>query len=699
MRTALPAIPLLVALVTSAQTSPVKVPPPRTRVEAVAENFGGVAVEDPYRWLEDQKSPETRAWINEQNRYTQSILGSLPGRETVRRRIEQLLKIDTINTPIARGDRYFFSKRLADQSQPVIYLRQGLRGPDQVLVDPNKLSADRSSSVFISDVSEDGKLLAYATRQGGADEVSITLLDVDARREMPDRLPSARYSGFSIKPDRGGFYYARSITDGAGNYTGSRVYYHRMGTAISRDEEMFGKGYGPTEIVIPRLSDDGRYLAIYVLHGSSKTDVFIKNLETDGPIRPLAKDIDASFDGEIAHDRMYLLTNLQTPHRRILEVDLKRPEREHWREIIPETDSVISTFSLAGGHLFVNYLERVSSRIKVFDAEGKHVRDINLPSIGSASDVAGRWDRDEAFYSFNSFAQPNTIYRYQVSTGRQEVWARIKVPVEGERIEIKQVWYDSKDGVKIPMFLVSRKGMKQDGMRPTLMTGYGGFNVSRTPDYSAQAAFWVEQGGLFALPNLRGGGEFGEKWHKAGMLDRKQKVFDDFIAAAEWLIKNRYTNPSKLAIMGRSNGGLLVGAALTQRPDLFQAVSCGYPLLDMLRYHRFLVARFWVPEYGSAENPQQFGYLRRYSPYHNVRDGERYPAVLFTTGDSDTRVAPLHARKMTARLQAATRSERPILLRYDTKAGHSSGQPVSKQVEDLTDEMVFLLWQLRVTPR
>jgi prolyl oligopeptidase len=676
----------------SAQKSLGSIPsPPKTRTDNVTETINGVSITDPYRWLEDQNSPETRAWIDQQNNYTQAIIGALPGRDRISHRLEELLKIDIISTPTARGSRYFFSKRRADQNQSVLYVREN--GHDEVLVDPNAMSKDQTTSVSLFDISEDGKLIFYGVREGGADETAGVLLDVDTRKELSDRFPKARYFGVSIKPDKSGLYYTRYE-----NGTGSHVFYHAMGTDVAQDVEIFGKGYGPTEIISPVVSRDGHYLTIFVSHGSAakKEEVYVQDLTKKGEITPIVNDLDATFTGTVEGGHLYLLTNWQAPNRRLIDVDLNNPAREHWRTVVPESSSVIETFRLAGGKFFVNYLENVSTHIKVFEPSGKQVREINFPALGTAGGMNGRWDQDEAFYSFSSFAQPPTIYRYRVSTGKQEVWARINVPVKSDEIELKQVWYESKDKTKIPMFLVYKKGLKLDGNNPTLLTGYGGFNLSETPGFSARAAFWVENGGVFALPNLRGGGEFGEKWHQAGMLEKKQNVFDDFISAAEWLIKNKYTSTQKLAISGGSNGGLLVGAALTQRPDLFQAVVVSYPLLDMIRYHKFLVARFWVPEYGSSEDPEQFKYIYAYSPYQHVTPGTKYPAVLLISGDSDTRVAPLHARKMTALLQASTASDKPVLLHYDTKAGHSGGLPVSKQIQDLTDEMSFLFWQLGI---
>jgi len=658
----------------------------------VTETLHGTTITDPYRWLEDKDSPETRAWLKAQNEYTDSMLGAFPGKDRIRQRLTELLKVETIDVPTARGGRYFFTKRSVSQNQPVIYVRNGLNGKDEVLIDPNSMSPDQTTSVGIQDISRDGKLMVYGVRQGGKDEIAVFLLDVDSRKQLADRLPEARYFGISMKPDKSGFYYTRFGKEG------SRVHYHAMGTDPSKDEQIFGEGYGPGQIISATLSEDGRWLSLSVSYGASgdKVDVFVKDLANNGPIKPVVKDINAGFSGEVVGDQLYLSTDWEAPNGRVLAIDLKNPERDKWKTVIPEGKSVMAGFSLVGGKLFVSYLENVASQIKVFEPSGKHVRDIALPSIGSASGIFGRWDSDEAFFTFNSFARPTTIYRYQVSNAKQDVWARLNVPVKGEDIEVKQVWYESKDKTRVPMFLIHKKGIKLDGNRPTLLYGYGGFNVNMTPAFSARAAFWAESGGVFAMPNLRGGGEFGENWHRAGMLDRKQNVFDDFIAAAEWLINNRYTSTSKLAISGGSNGGLLVGAAMTQRPDLYQAVVCSVPLLDMVRYHQFLVARFWVPEYGSSEDPQQFKYIHAYSPYHRVKPGTKYPAVMFVTGDADTRVDPLHARKMTALMQSATASDRPVLLHYDTKAGHSGGQPVNKVIEDLTDEMSFLFWQLGV---
>lgn len=694
LRRALAWVPLFVLLGLPGSSAPGQTSqtPPKTRTDSVKEILHGVELVDPYRWLEDKNGPETRAWIDAQNAYTQSLLGAWPARDPLKERVAQLLKVDVISSPVERNGRYFFSKRLATQEQRVIYLRKGPQGADELLIDPHPMSPDRTTSVTLIDVTLDGTLLAYGVREGGQDEVSVHLLDVEARKNLSDQLPKARYTGLSLKPDGRGFYYARHGAEGP------RVFYHALGTESSKDVEIFGKGYGPEKIIRAELSEGGQYLLIFVFHGSSgdKTEVYYQDAIKAGPVVPVVNDIDARFVGEAVGDHLYLQTNWQAPNERIMDVDLKNPARDRWREIVPTSDAVIAEFGLAGGKLLVGYIRNVASQVRVFEPDGKYVRDIPLPAIGSVGGVASRWQSTELFYAFSSFHLPPSIYRYDIAKGTQEIWAQIKIPIHSDRFEVKQIWYESKDKTNVPMFIMHNKGLKLNGSHPALLYGYGGFTVSLTPLFSIRAALWVESGGVYAVPNLRGGGEFGEEWHKAGMLEKKQNVFDDFIAAAEWLIKQGYTNPSKLAISGGSNGGLLVGAALTQRPDLFQAVVCAVPLLDMIRYHKFLVARFWVPEYGSSEDPGQFKYLHAYSPYHHVRRGTKYPAVLFITGDSDTRVDPLHARKMTALLQAATASDRPILLHYDTKVGHAGGQPVTRQIDDLTDELSLLFWQLGV---
>ncbi len=681
---------LLITAVTAAPAPAQQTVAPPTRRAVVVDTVHGVAIADPYRWLEQQDAPETRAWIDAQNVHTGAVIGALPGREAIERRLSELLRVQTINIPLVRGGRYFLSKRAADQNLTVLYMRRSLNGPDEVLVDPHGWSADHTVSAGFWDVSHDGRLLAYGVRSGGEDEVRIFMMDIDTRR-LVDSLPRARYGGFSFTRDKRGAYYARHTP------AGPRVFFHAIGAA-GDDRLVFGEGYGPDKLIGANLSLDRRYLRIAVYHGSSgRTELWIQDLDRGTPVTPIVRDIDARFSSAYADNRLFVWTDWNAPNSRVFSVDLRRPAREEWREIIPEGHAPIGGVSAVGGKLFVTYLDSVRSKVRIFDPEGRVLGEIALPAIGSTFGVSGDWDRAEAFYAFSSFAQPNTIYRYDTGTGAQEVWARLAVPVSNDPVEVRQVWYPSRDGTRVPMFVAHRRGLRLDGRNPTLLTGYGGFNLNQLPGFSARAAFWIENGGVYALANLRGGGEFGEAWHRAGMLERKQNGFDDFIAAAEWLIANRYTSPERLAISGGSNGGLLVGAAMTQRPALFRAVVCTNPLLDMVRYHRFLVAGYWVPEYGTADSAAHFPYLQAYSPYHRVRDGERYPAVLFVTGDADTRVDPLHARKMTARVQAATASGRPVLLRYHARGGHSGGRPLSASIGDLAEQMLFLFWQLGVS--
>jgi prolyl oligopeptidase len=668
-----------------AQDNKMKCPPP-TRVEDVKETIHGVAVSDPYRWLEDQNSPETRAWIDAQNACTQSLLKTLPGSEAISKRLGELIKVDTIHLPTARGGRYFYSKRTAGQDLFVLYMRRGASGAEEVLVDPASLSADHTTSVNFQGFSDDGKLVAYGVRKGGEDEVSIHLIDTETRKELPDVLPRARLSGASFNSDNSGFYYSK-LTD-----EGMRAYYHAMGTSAEQDAKIFGDGYGPDKLLSVDVSENGRYLLLMVFHGSAceKSEVYFQDLAHSGPITPIVNTIAACFQGEVAGDTLYLQTNWKAPNWRVISVALNNPAQENWKEVIPESASRLEDFRLAGGKIIAQYSHNAASELKVFEADGKVAGEIVLPTLGDVNGIAGRWRESEAFLSFQSFAIPPTIYRYDVSQRALAVWAKPAAPIDVSTFEVKQVWYESKDKTRVPMFLFYKKGLKLDGSNPTLMTAYGGFDVSETPAFRDNAVVWAEHGGVFAMPNLRGGGEFGEDWHHAGMLEKKQNVFDDFFAAAEWLIANHYTRPERLAITGGSNGGLLMGAAMTQRPELFAAIVCTYPLLDMLRYQKFLVARFWVTEYGSSDNPQQFPFLYAYSPYHHVVKGTKYPAVLFLTGDSDTRVAPLHARKMTAEMQAAQGGDKPILLMYDTKLGHSEGRPVSKIIEEDTDVLQFL---------
>ncbi len=668
--------------------------PPSTPTGGAVDTVQGVAIADPYRWLEDQNSPETRAWIRSQIEYTSSVLDKLPGRDAIRQRLERLARVEYSSLPAQGGNRFFFLRRTPEENQARLFMAEGADGTPVLLVDPNPMNKDHTTAVSLMDVSRDGRMIAYGLRQGGEDETTMTFLDTDTRTELTDRFPRGRYFSVRITPDRKRVYYSTFSTT-----AGPRIRVHTFGTDPSGDAEIFGEGYGKDYIIGADLSDSGRYLIYDVNKGAGgKTEIFAQDVAAHGPVVPVAKGIDAEFHAELAGDRLYLHTNWKAPNWHVYTVDLEHPEPERWTEILPETKAVMSGFSAVGGTLAASYLDNVRSRVEIYTPGGKPLRTIALPGIGTAEAPRGRWGSPEGFYSFSSFLAPPAIYRYDMKAGKQALWFRAKAGLDPAVYETRQLWYASQDGTKVPMFVVAKKGLKLDGSHPTLMFAYGGFNISLTPAYSPLAAAFVEKGGVYAQPNLRGGGEFGEKWHEAGMLDRKQHVFDDFYAAGETLIKLGYTSRQHLAAEGRSNGGLLMGAAMTQRPDLFRAIVCGFPLLDMVRYDRFKVARWWVPEYGSADDPQQFRTLYAYSPYHHVKKGGKYPAILFVSGDFDTRVDPLHARKMTALMQASTGSGLPVLLHYDTAAGHSGGLPVSREIDLMTDEISFLDWQLGVKP-
>ncbi len=667
-------------------------PPPPTDVEPVTETIHGVTITDPYRWLEDSKSPATRAWLTTQMKYTEDYLSQVKIRPEVVKRLTELMHVESYGIPIERGSKYFFKKRLADENQGSIYFREGFRGSDERLIDATKLSADQNTSVNVADVSKDGNLLVYDIREGGADEQSVHLLDVKSRQPLPDVLPAARYAGVNLSPDEQGLYYAKFEP------TGSLVFYHKLGTPVSADPMIFGKTFngetfGPMDLIYPEVTENGRYLIVHVSHGvpPKRVDIYVKDLRTpDAPIRPIIHGIDSRFAPENYGDDLYVLTDYQAENYRVVKINLSDPAPEHWETIVPEGKDVIESISIVGGKLFATGLHDVITETQIYTLAGKPAGIIAYPTLGAATAMYGRQTSHNSFYSFESFNLPPAIYHYDVDSGKTEVFAKPHVPFDSSQYDVSQVFYNSKDGTRVPMFVSAKKGLKKDGTAPTLIFAYGGFNLSLAPHWDPEYAWWMEQGGFFAQPNLRGGGEYGEAWHKAGMFEKKQNVFDDYFAAAEYLLSNKYTSSPHLAVRGRSNGGLLMGVAMTQRPELFGAIWCGYPLLDMIRFQNFLVGRWWTAEYGSSENADQFPYLLKYSPYQNVKPGTKYPAIMFNTGDSDTRVDPLHARKMTALMQADTGSDRPVLLHYELKAGHSAGVSITQLVNDTADELSFL---------
>lgn len=673
---------------------------PETPAYDISDVLHGETIADPYRWLEDGEAPETRDWTDRQNALTQAYLSSVPGRQRIRSRLEELLGIGVLGVPVPVRGRYFYLRREGQQNQPVLYWRQGAGGADRVAVDPNALDAAGTTALDWYYPSQDGRLLAYGLSQNGSEESELQVLEVESGRHLPDRIPRMRAASLAWLPEATGFYYTRypapgEVSPGEEHYHRA-IYFHRLGEDPEADVLVFRpsqKEFWPGV----SLSPDGHWLLILVARTFDQTDVYIQDLRAGGPLVTVAENLPASFEGEIAHGRLFLRTNLDAPTYRLYQVNPEHPERSAWREMVPpRAGAVLESVSIAGDRLGLGYLEHASSRFRLVDLAGRLVQEVELPALGSLFGVGAEWDGHELFYGFSSYTVPPTVYRIDLATGATSLWGRVEADVDPERFAVRQVSYISRDGTPISMFLVHQVGLQQTGDNPTYLTGYGGFNISMTPSFSRSMLLWLERGGVIAVPNIRGGGEYGESWHQAGILASKQNSFDDFIGAAEWLIAQGYTRPEHLAAAGGSNGGLLVGAVLTQRPELFRAVLVQVPLLDMLRYHRFLIARLWIPEYGSADDPAQFRWLRAYSPYHHVRSGVAYPAVLLATAESDTRVDPMHARKMAARLQAATSADRPILLRLEARAGHGAGKPLSKVLDELTDSWTFVFSELGV---
>lgn len=691
--------------------SPMK--PPKARVDQVVDDYHGHKVADPYRWLEDASSPETKKFVEEQNAYTQQVLDRIPGKDKLRARLEQLLTIGRVDAPKAGGNYLFYTRREGHQNQPIVYVREGVNGKDRPLIDVNTLAPDGTIALDWFHPSHDGKYVAYGTSPNGSEISTLQIIETATGKLLPEKIWRTRAADVAWLPDDSGFYYTKyprpaDVPPGEEMYN-RKVFFHNLGDPANndglKDPLIFGDGIKPQYWPGVHISNDGKWLLVNVSEGWTKDELFLKDLTNpQSEFVPITSGKDFLYQGTVLDGMLYLVTNEDAPNYHIFKVDCANPARANWQEIVPQADAVIDSSGegeslIVGRRLFVKYLHNAASQLKIFDLNGKRIADVPMPTLGSIfSGVGGSWDSHEAFFGFHSYAVPPTVYEVSLD-GKVTQWARIISDVDPEKFQVEQVWFKSKDGTRVPMFIVSKRGMVRNGKNPTLLSGYGGFNVGRTPAFDRNAMLLLlEHGGIYADAQLRGGNEFGESWHRAGMLEHKQNVFDDFIAAAEFLIAQKYTDKEHLAIQGGSNGGLLMGAALTQRPDLFRAVVCQVPLLDMLRYQNFQIAKLWIPEYGSAEDPRQFDYIYAYSPYQHVKQGTEYPAVLFMTADSDTRVDPMHAKKMTALLQAqaANGSDRPILLRVDTKAGHGIGKPVGKLVEDGVDMWSFLFWQLGV---
>jgi prolyl oligopeptidase len=686
----------------SPQEIPTPSSPPRTRRDNVNESLHGQTISDPFRWLEDGDSPETRAWITEQTRYARKILDALPGRERISSELRRLLSIGDLSLPVPRGVRFIFERRDGLQNQPVLYLREP-NVHDRPLIDPNRLNPTGTTSLDWWYPSLNGRLLAYGLSEGGDERSTLHIFDVDAGDDLPDRIPNTRAASVAWRPDGSGFYYTRypvhgEVPAGEESYH-RRVFYHQVGVDSGNDPLVFGEDRDSTDWPSVSLSPDGRYLFITVSRGWDRTDCYIREeSDTPGPFQTVVEGELALTSGQVIGTTLYLHTNLDAPRYRLFAVDARRPNRSDWALLVEENPrAVLEDVHIGRGRMLLGYLERASSRLELRSMTGEWLGDVPTQGIGTVTGLSGEWDSDQAYFAFTSFAVPPMIQRCHLPTGEVSTWDKVLAPQTREPIEVQQVSYSSKDGTRVSMFVIARQGLPRDGTNPAVLSGYGGFNVSMTPAYSRALSLWLDRGGVYALPNLRGGGEYGEAWHAAGMLQNKQSVFDDFIAAAEFLCASGFTTTDRLACLGGSNGGLLIGAAITQRPDLFHAAVCAVPLLDMLRYQKFQIARLWIAEYGSADDPRQFEWLYRYSPYHRVSTGVSYPAVLFLSGESDTRVDPMHARKMTARMQESSTSGQPSMLRLESEAGHGAGRPIDKTLAEQVDVWSFLFWQLGVT--
>jgi prolyl oligopeptidase len=677
---------------------------PETARADTVDTLHGIQVPDPYRWLEEIDSDQTQAWIAEQNRLTFDYLSQIPARDRIAARIAELWNYEKYDPPFKRGGRYFFTRNNGLQNQGVLYWMESLEGEPQVLFDPNLLSADGTVALTNYAVSDDGKLLAYGLSAAGSDWQEWRVREVDSGRDLDDHLEWVKFSGASWMPDNQGFYYSRYDEPGEGaEYKGAnyyhKLYYHRIGTPQAADELVYERpdqkewGFGG------HVTEDGHYLILYVWIGTRRENgIFYQDLRTENAhvVELLAK-FDALYDivgsdGPI----FYFLTDLEAPMSRVIAIDVTQPDRANWREVIPESEDALETVNLIGERFVATYLHDAHSRVVIFDRAGRTVREVDLPGIGSVVGFWGRQADSETFYLFSSFTTPGTVYHYDVDSGKAAVFRQPEIDFDPGDYVTKQVFYPSKDGTLIPMFISHKKGLEIDGDTPTYLYGYGGFNLAQPPGFKVANLVWMEMGGIYAQANLRGGGEYGKPWHEAGMKLNKQNVFDDFIAAAEWLIENGYTRTPKLAIGGRSNGGLLIGACLTQRPDLFGACLPVVGVLDMLRFPEFTIGWAWTSDYGSPEDPEEFKALLAYSPYHNLKPGTSYPPTLIATGDHDDRVFPAHSFKFAAALQTAQAGPAPALIRVEVDAGHGLGKPTSKLIEETADLLAFAVHQLEM---
>ncbi len=678
-----------------------KITYPITRAESVLDDYHGQKVADPYRWLEDDNSQQTKQWVEAQNKVTFGYLNSLPRRAQIRKRLEELWNYEKYSAPFKEGGYYFFYKNNGLQNQSVLYIQKSLDDEPEVLLDPNTLSADGTTSLNSISVSKDGKYMAFSTSKAGSDWQQINVMDLESRNFLADTLRWAKFTGLTWRGK--GFYYTRYDEPKAGQEYSSentfqKVYFHTVGEPQSNDKLIFEDTQAPRRYYGVALLEDKRYLFLQTSAGTSGNSLKFMDLENESAgFVSIAEDMRYDYDiVEADSGNFYILTNFGTPRYSLVKVSPQSPKIETATVVIAEhSKNVLQSVSFAGGKIFARYMADAVTKVFVHSPEGKLEREVELPGLGQAAGFGGKKQDKEVFYTFTSFTFPTTIYRYDMASDKSTVFRAPQVKFKPDDYTTKQVFYTGKDGTKIPMFIVHKKGLKMDGQNPTYLYSYGGFNISLLPSFSPINLYWLEIGGVYAMPNIRGGGEYGEEWHKAGMLDKKQNVFDDFIAAAEYLKKEKYTSTAKLAISGRSNGGLLVGAVMTQRPDLCKVALPGVGVLDMLRFHKFTVGWGWVVEYGSADKKEDFAYLYKYSPLHSLKKGTSYPATLITTADHDDRVVPAHSFKFAAALQAAHKGNNPVLIRIDVNAGHGAGKPTAKVLDEWADIWAFCLENMK----
>lgn len=671
---------------------------PKTKKENVSDIYFGTKVDDPYRWLEDDRSPETEKWVKEENKLTFDYLSKIPYRKDLKERLSKIWNYEKVSAPLKEGDYTYYYKNNGLQNQSILYRRKGVNGKEEVFLNPNTFAKDGTTSLGQVSFSKNGKKIAYSISEGGSDWRKIIILDAETNKKIGEPLVDVKFSSISWKENEGFFYSSYDKPDGSelsAKTDQHKLYYHKLGTPQKDDSIIFGVDL-KRRYVKGNVTEDGHYLLITASVSTSGNELYIKDLLN--PNAELIKIMD-NFDYDTylidnKGSKLYLETNYKAPNMRVVTVDASKPQPKYWKDLIPETENVLSV-TTGSDYIFAHYIVDAIAKIKQYDCDGKLVREVKLPGVGAVGGFNGKKEDTELYFSFANYSTPSTIYTYNPQDGSSKIYWKPQIDYSPENFESKQVFYTSKDGEKIPMIITYKKGVVLNGQNPTILYGYGGFNISLTPRFSTANAVWMELGGIYAVANLRGGGEYGRKWHDAGIKMNKQNVFNDFIAAAEYLIDKKYTSSEYLAIKGASNGGLLVGATMTQRPDLMKVALPGVGVLDMLRYHTFTAGAGWAYDYGTSEdNKEMFEYLYKYSPVHNVKENTHYPATLVTTGDHDDRVVPAHSFKFAAELQAKQKGKNPVLIRIETNAGHGAGTPISKTIQQYADIFGFTLWNM-----